>query len=63
MIMDTLDRRNNDWTGCSRKRMIFMCWRHHTKVQKGFLFAIKNVLEKSMYKKGLDCINQASRDV
>ena len=43
--------------------MIFLCWRRAVKQQKAFLLCIKNVLEKSLYKKGFVYIAGQGRDI
>jgi hypothetical protein len=50
--MECMERRNINWVHVSRKRMIFEMWRHVTKMEKGFAYAVKNVLEKTLYKEG-----------
>jgi len=47
-----MERRNKDFVMVSRMRMLLNCWRRAAKQQKAFLYCIKNVLEKSLYKKG-----------
>ena len=42
--------------------MIFEMWRHVCKMEKALCFCVKNVLEKSMYKCGLEQINWYARD-
>lgn len=38
--------------------MIFTEWRKAAKQEKAFLYCVKNVLEKSMYKKGFVYIHE-----
>ena len=47
----------------SKKRMIFMCWRHAVKQQKAFLLCVENVLTRSMQFRGFQAINQKSKDL
>lgn len=42
--------------------MLFTEWRKASKKGKAFLYSIKNVLEKSMYKKGFVYIHEQMRD-
>jgi len=42
--------------------MIFEMWRHIGKQEKAFLYCVKNVLEKSMLKEGLEEINKFARN-
>lgn len=61
--MECMERRHKNWVYMSRKRMIFLCWRRAVKQQKAFLYCVKNVLEKSMYKKGFVYIAGQNRDI
>ena len=61
--MAWMENMNQTCVNVSRKRMIFEMWRHIGRQEKAFLYCVKNVLEKSMYKHGLESINQfASND-
>jgi hypothetical protein len=55
-LMQILERRNKEWVFGSRKRFIFMMWRHVMKQEKAFCIAVKNCLTKSLYRKGLEHI-------
>ena len=52
--MEVLERRNKTLVCNSRKRMIFEQWREIGRQEKGFCFAVKNVLEKNLYKIGFE---------
>ena len=60
--MEGMERRNRDFLCFSRKRMLFTEWRRIGKKQKAFCYAVKNVLEKSLFKKGFVQINEQMRD-
>jgi hypothetical protein len=62
-LMQIIERRNQEWAYGSKKRMIFMCWRHAVKQQKAFLLCVENVLTRSMQYKGFHSINQRSKDI
>jgi hypothetical protein len=61
--MAIIERRQQEWVFGSKKRMIFMCWRHAVKQQKAFLLCVENVLTRSMQFRGFQAINQKSKDL
>lgn len=60
--VSVLTRRNQDLVFASRKRTIFLAWRHAVKQELAFLWCIKNVLTKSMLTKGFLVIKETTRD-
>ena len=62
-VMNWMEKNNRNRIFCSKKRMIFMCWRHAAKQQKAFLLCVENVLNKSILNLGLSQIKNASRAV
>ena len=62
-VMNWMERTNQTKTFVSRKRMIFMCWRHAAKQQKAFLLCVENVLRKSLMNLGMRHIKDVARDV
>lgn len=61
-LMQIIERRNREWVFGSRKRFIFMMWRHVMKQEKAFCVAVANALTKSLYRKGLDHIQNQSKN-
>jgi hypothetical protein len=62
-LMAMIERRQQEWVFGSKKRMIFMCWRHAVKQQKAFLLCVESVLTRSMQYKGFQAIVTKSKDV
>jgi hypothetical protein len=60
--MEWMERINKNYVCRSKKRMIFDMWVHVQKQEKAFCFAVKNVLEKSLYKHGFTQIIEVNRD-
>jgi hypothetical protein len=60
--MECMERRSQNFLCFSRKRMLFTEWRRIGARQKAFCYAVANVLEKSLYKKGLGHLNEQMRD-
>jgi hypothetical protein len=61
--MDCMEGRQIRWVHVSKKRMIFEMWRHTMKMEKAFVYSVKNVLEKSMFKEGFEQIKHTYRDL
>ena len=60
--MEWMERINHNFVCRSKKRMVFDMWVHVKKQEKAFCFAVKNVLEKSLYKHGFTQILEVNRD-
>lgn len=61
-LMLMMERRNKEWIFVSRKRMVFLCWRHASRQQRAFIHCVVNVLDKSMKMKGLHYIKNFHLD-
>jgi len=60
--MKWMEKQQIERVHVSRKRMIFEMWRHTLQREKAFAFAVKNVMEKSLFKEGFDQICYYNRD-
>jgi hypothetical protein len=61
--METMERRQHTLVHVSKLRMIFEMWNHVCKQEKASAYAIKNALEKTLYKEGFDSIKASYRDM
>lgn len=61
-LMQMMERRNKEWIFVSRKRMVFLCWRHASKQQRAFIHCVVNALDKSMKMKGFHYIKNTHLD-
>jgi len=61
-LMSMMERRNKEWIFVSKKRMVFLCWRHASKQQRAFIHCVVNALDKSMKMKGFHYIKNTHLD-
>lgn len=62
-VMLMMERRNREWHMVSRKRMIFMCWRHASRQQRAFVASVANALDRSLKMKGFHYIKNSYQDL
>lgn len=57
-----MERRNRTLEFVSRKRMIFIMWRHVVKQERAFIFSVVNTINKSLQMKGFHYIKNTHQD-